>query len=76
MREIQPLKIRMEMLLASMDLWDIVHKSKELPSSNADPKVLKEYQRHIKNACSSLTLTWRTTNLRILSVTKDPRKRR
>ena len=31
---------KIEMLLASMDLWDIVDGSKEPPPSNVDPKVL------------------------------------
>ena len=38
------------MLLASMDLWDIVNKYEEPLPSNVDPKVLKEYERHIKKA--------------------------
>ena len=38
------------MLLASMDLWDIVDGSEELPPSNADLKVLNEYQKCVKNA--------------------------
>ena len=38
------------MWLAYMDLWDIVDRS-EVPSpSNVDPKVLKDYQRHVKKA--------------------------
>jgi hypothetical protein len=36
-------KFKIEMVLASMDLWDIVDKSKKAPPSNAYPKVLKEY---------------------------------
>ena len=40
-------KFKIKMLLASMDHWDIVERSEEPPSSNADPKVLKEYQRHV-----------------------------
>ena len=33
-------KFKMEMVLAFVDLWDIVDGSKEAPPSNADPKVL------------------------------------
>ena len=44
------------MLLASMDLWDIVDRSKEPPPSNVDTKVLKEYQRRIKNSMSIIGL--------------------
>lgn len=38
------------MLLASMDLWNIVDGFEENLSSNMDLKVLKEYQRHVKKA--------------------------
>jgi hypothetical protein len=37
-------KFKMEMVLASMDLWEIVDRSEEASPSNADPKVIKEYQ--------------------------------
>ena len=36
------------MVLASMDLWDIVNESKNALVSNPNPKVLKEYQRRVK----------------------------
>ena len=49
-------KFKIKMLLASMDLWDIVDGSEEASPSNADPKVLKEYQRRIKKAMSIITL--------------------
>jgi hypothetical protein len=45
-------KFKMEMVLASMDLWEIVDGSEEAPPSNADPKVIKEYQRRAKKAMS------------------------
>ena len=35
-------KFKMEMALASVDLWDIVDGSEKAPPSNADPKVLNE----------------------------------
>jgi len=37
-------KFKMEMVLASMDLWKIVDGSEEVPPSNSDPKVIKEYK--------------------------------
>jgi hypothetical protein len=43
-------KFKMEMVLASMDLWEIVDGFKEAPPSNADPKIIKEYQRRVKKA--------------------------
>jgi hypothetical protein len=47
-------KFKMEMVLASMDLWEIVDRSEEAPPSNADPKVIKEYQRRAKNIGNNL----------------------
>lgn len=34
-------KFKMEMVLASMDLWDIVDESEEPPSSHCDPRSLR-----------------------------------
>ena len=34
---------KIKILLASIDLWDIVDKFKETSPSNADPKVKKQY---------------------------------
>ena len=64
----------MEMVLASMDLWDTVDGSKKAPPSNANPKVLKDYQKHVKKLCSSLTSIWGPTNLRTSRVAKDQRR--
>jgi N-glycosylase/DNA lyase len=49
-------KFKMEMVLASMDLWEIVDESEEAPPSNADPKVIKEYQRRAKKAMSTIAI--------------------
>ena len=49
-------KFKIQMLLASMDIWDIVDGSKKTPPSNADPRVLKEYQRRTKNTMSIIGL--------------------
>ena len=67
-------KFKMKMVLASMDLWDILDRSDKAPS-NADPNVLKEYQRRIKKIVSIIASTWQTTNLRISRVAKDQRRR-
>ena len=40
------------MLLPSMDLWKIMDGFDETPPSNADPKMLKEYQKHVKKTMS------------------------
>jgi hypothetical protein len=47
-------KFKMEMVLASMDLWEIVDGLEEAPPSNSDPKVIKEYQRRAKKAMSTI----------------------
>ncbi len=47
-------KFKMEMVLASMDLWQIVDGSEEAPPSNLDPKVIKEYQQRAKNVRNSI----------------------
>ena len=39
-----------------MDFWDIVDRSEKAPPSNADPKMLKEYQRRVKKAMSIICL--------------------
>jgi hypothetical protein len=49
-------KFKMEMVLASMDLWEIVDGSEEAPPSNSDPKVIKEYQRRAKKAMSTIAI--------------------
>ena len=49
-------KSKFKLLLASMDLWDILDISKEHLPSNVDPKVLKEYQRHVTKAMSNINL--------------------
>lgn len=46
-------KFKLKMKLASMDLWN---KSEGAPSSNVDPKMQKEYQRHVNNAIFIITL--------------------
>lgn len=43
-------KFKVEMILASIDLWDVVDGSDKASPSNTDTKVLKEYQRHVTNA--------------------------
>ena len=48
--------------------------SEEPPLSNADPKVLKDYQKLIKKICPSSASTWRTTKLQSSRVAKDPER--
>ena len=49
-------KFKIKMLLASIDFWDIMDGSKEPLASNADLKMLKEYQRCVKKAMSIIGL--------------------
>lgn len=45
-------KFKMEMLLASKDLWEIVEGSEEVPCEDDDVKAFKAYQRRCKHALS------------------------
>jgi len=44
------------MLLASMDIWDIMNSFEKPPPSNADPKELKEFERCVKKVMSIVAL--------------------
>ena len=58
------------MVLASMDLWDIVDEYEKAPLFNVNPKVLKEYQRYIMKAMSIIGLNLvdnQLTHINILS---------
>ena len=65
-------KFKMEMALASVDLWDIVDGSEKAPPSNADPKVLKEYQRRVKKAMSIIVLNLADNQLAHVKSCKGP----
>jgi hypothetical protein len=56
-------KFKIEMLSASMDLWDIIDGSEEAPPSNADPKVKKEYERRVRKAMSVIGLNFTDNQL-------------
>ena len=45
------------MVLASIDLWDIVDGSEKAPPFNMDPKFLKEYQRFVKKIMSIIGIS-------------------
>ena len=49
-------KLKINILLASIDLWDIVDGPEVVSSSNADSKVKREYQSHIKMVVSIIGL--------------------
>ena len=65
-------KFKMKMVSASMDLWDIVDRSEKTPLSNVDPKVLKEYQRCVKNAISVICLNMADNQLVYIKSCKGP----
>ena len=49
-------KFKIKMLLACINIWDILDGFKEPPPFNANPKVLKEYQRCVKKAMSIINI--------------------
>jgi hypothetical protein len=65
-------KFKMDMVLASMDLWEIVDGSKEAPPSNSDPKVIKEYQRRAKKAMSTIAINLVDSQLHHIKRCKGP----
>jgi hypothetical protein len=65
-------KFKMEMVLASMDLWEIVDEFEEAPLSNADPKVIKEYQRCAKKAMSTIGINLVDSQLHHIKRCKGP----
>ncbi len=65
-------KFKMEMVLASMDLWEIVDGFEEAPPSNADPKIIKEYQRHVKKAMSIIGINLVDSQLHHIKRCKGP----
>ena len=65
-------KFKMEMVLASMELWDIVDDSEEPPPSNADLKDKKAYQRRVKKAMSVIGLNLVDAQLAHIKSCKGP----
>ena len=65
-------KFKMEMVLASMDLWEIVDDTEEPPSSNDDPKVKKDYERRVKKAMSVIGLNLVDNQLAHIKSCKGP----
>jgi hypothetical protein len=65
-------KFKMEMVLASMDLWEIVDRSAEAAPSNADPKIIKEYQRSAKKAMSIIGINLVDSQLHHIKRGKGP----
>jgi hypothetical protein len=55
-----------------VDLWDIVDGSEKVPPSNADPKVLMEYQRRVKKAMSIIMLNLADNQLAHIKSCKGP----
>jgi hypothetical protein len=62
----------MKELLTSMDIWDIVDGSEEPPPSNVDPKVLKEYQRHVNKVMFIISLNLANKQLAHIKSYKGP----
>jgi hypothetical protein len=62
----------MEMVLASMDLWEIVDGSEDAPPSDADPKIIKGYQRRLKKAMSIIGINLVDSQLHHIKRCKGP----
>lgn len=60
------------MWLESMDLWDIVDGSKEIPPFNVVSIMLKEYQRCVKKAMSIMGLNLVENQLAHIKTYKGP----
>lgn len=65
-------KFKMEMVLASMDLWEIVDDTEEPPSFDEDPKVKKDYERRVKKAMSVIGLNLVDSQLAHIKSCKGP----
>jgi transposase InsO family protein len=65
-------KFKMEMVLASMDLWEIVDDSEEAPADDADTKVKKDYDRRAKKAMSIIGLNLVDSQLAHIRSCKGP----
>ena len=64
-------KFKMEMLLASMDLWDIVERFEEASPSNANSKVLKDNKICVRMAMSITGFNLADNHLRTSRVAKN-----
>ena len=71
-RKINFWKFKNKMLLAFMDLWDIVDGFEEPPPSNADPKILKDNQKCIKKVISIIGLYLSENKLAHIKNCKGP----
>jgi hypothetical protein len=50
-------KFKINILLGSMNLWNIMDGPEKTPPSDVDPKVLRDYQRCVKKTMSIIGLT-------------------
>jgi hypothetical protein len=64
-------KFKMEMVFASMDLWEIVDGSEEAPPSDTDPKVTNGARRR---PCPPLASTWWKVNFTTSRGARDLRR--
>ena len=65
-------KFRMEMVLSSMDLWEIVDESEKPPLADADSKDIKEFNRRAKKALSIIGLSLANSQLAHIKSCKTP----
>lgn len=62
----------MEMVLTSMDLWEIVDESEKPPAADEDLKVVKDYNRREKKAMSVIGLSLVNSQLAHIKKCKVP----
>jgi transposase InsO family protein len=65
-------KFRMEMVLSSMDLWEIVDETESPPPADGDPLVVKEYNRRAKKALTIIGLSLVNSQLAHIKRCKGP----
>ena len=65
-------KFRMEMVLSSIDLWEILDESEKPPTADADAKEIKEYNRRAKKAMSIIGLSLMNSQLAHIKSCKSP----
>jgi hypothetical protein len=65
-------KFKIEMLSASMDIWDIIDGSEEDSPSNADPKLKNDYERRIRKVMSVIGLNFADNQIAHIKSCKGP----
>ena len=70
-KRLQSLEVQLKMGLASVDHWEIVDGFEATLPSKANPKMKKEYQRHVKKTMSIIAFNLEDNQLAHIGVIKD-----